>query len=343
VLAGLLAVSVPGAVPSPRLRTVHAYVDALAMDGPLVAYGDSTESSAQPCKGQRTLVWDLRTGHDSVVSGQGTCEAGSSAFGRGVIEVAIAGSQVAWIVRESGSDEAYDSLYTGSLTGGGERKLAEGPRFGTPTETPGGSSYGTWIWRLKGGGSLIVAEFLQMQGKTVVADSLRRVTPTGLAPLVGGTAGIVDFDVDAGRVAVLRGGSATIYSQGGSLLRTIPAPAGYALALDGASLVVARPGKLDVYDAASGALLHTWPVPAGPGQGARTPVLDAAAGIAAFDDYDKLYAVDLANGRERQIGSGGDGGVNGLAIDSLGLAYTFGLDSNRLGFIPLAAVKAAVG
>src|SRR5262245_20839433 len=281
VLAGALTAPVGTAPVRPPPRTVVGSVQGLAMDGPVVAYN----AAVRGCLEAR--VWAVGQPRDPLVSGNGTCRAGRSPFNWDFTAVAVAGSRLAWVTVEMGLDEEYDTMWAASLPRGGERKLAQTAHFESPTRR----TAGTQFQRLKGSGDLIVADVLDVRQPPT--DSLQRVTPHGLAPLVASEATITDFDTDSNRVAVLRGGAVEIRSSSGALIRSIPEPKAVAVAVDGDRVVAAAKRSIAVYDSASGDRVSTWPL------AHRLERFDAAQGLAAYTDGEAIYAVDLASGNEQ--------------------------------------------
>jgi hypothetical protein len=99
-ISGLaLAASAAGTSASgARLVRLHAPIEALAMSGSQVAYDVADNTSYRKGKRvglpNRVLVWNLRTGKTTKVSGRQTGGADSAAWG-GLTRLAIAGSRVA--------------------------------------------------------------------------------------------------------------------------------------------------------------------------------------------------------------------------------------------------------
>src|SRR5204863_8510295 len=79
-----------------KSATTYGEIEALAMDGPLVAYDVGTNANVgQRCN--KVFAWNVRTGQKKKVSGKRTCDADSTSTGAGVAELAVAGKRVAWI------------------------------------------------------------------------------------------------------------------------------------------------------------------------------------------------------------------------------------------------------
>ena len=152
----------------------------------------------------------------------------------------------------------------------------------------------------------------------------QRGTPHVIAT---GEQSIVSADVDQGRIAVLRPDETVgIYSAHGALLRLITPSSAREIAFGGGRLVVLTETKtLEVYDAQSGALLHSWPV-----HPSRTPIGGRPRAYGRLGLYSfplgratqRLHLVDLATGREHVFPAGAE--VNGLpeaALGRFGLVY----------------------
>jgi hypothetical protein len=134
-------------------RGTQGRIEALALDGGRVAYDvGSTTGRAN----NKVLVWDVRTGKTTKVSGKHTATADASSTGAGVFGLAIAGSRVAWMVNEGGNLEGDDYLFTSSVTKPKERQLVSDIRYGD--NCPGRSQAlcaGNWLGGLVGSGNLI--------------------------------------------------------------------------------------------------------------------------------------------------------------------------------------------
>ncbi|MFN2579441.1 MAG: iron chelate uptake ABC transporter family permease subunit, partial [Pyrinomonadaceae bacterium] len=86
--------------PQPRVKNTKGHIEWLAMDGPLLAYD---VKGTRPDYCNKLFVWNVQTGGGALVSGRDTCEADDSSTGGGVVEVAVAGKRVAWIVNQGGN------------------------------------------------------------------------------------------------------------------------------------------------------------------------------------------------------------------------------------------------
>jgi hypothetical protein len=126
----------------------------------------------------------------------------------------------------------------------------------------------------------------------------------------------VPLDVDQNRIVV---GSATetrVLASDGTVLLSLDVPT-LAAQLSGSDLVLAAGGQLRVYDAATGTLRHSWPLPAqtaghdcdyyGDPSCQSPPTLtlgDVAHGLAAYVLDGQVHLLRLSDGAETIVGSG---------------------------------------
>jgi hypothetical protein len=125
----------------------------------------------------------------------------------------------------------------------------------------------------------------------------------------------------------------------GSLVRVIPFARNEVKAarLDGARLVVARSGVLQVYDAASGAALQQRPLPAG------YRLTDVDGGIAVLRRDKTIVLLRLDDGRSATLAPG-RGSV--LAdLEPAGLYYSYMTDEGggRVVFVPRSGLLQTIG
>lgn len=321
----------PAAKPSTLLT--KAAIEAIGLDGRLLAY----DLAARPPGCNTVHVRDLRSGRDVVVSGPGTCEADSTSTGAGVRELAVAGRRVAWIVNLGGNTESIDTLYTATVGGGKEKKVARARRTGDVDST----LTGDWLGNLAGDGGLIALNAWKTAGATVVAPRLVTLG-AGLVTLHRGPGSLAVASVDTGRIAVLdrAANRVDVYGANGAPVCSF-APAGQALEValrKDYVVVLAKGGSLEVHLASTGALLDTISVP----PGARH--LDVHANVAAFVVGKTVRAVRLATGSQATIATAPKA-IVGLALDDAGLAYAYnpvtGVEgAGRLVFVPLSLVQA---
>lgn len=330
--------------------TADDEIEAIAMDGPLVAYDVSNRSSRARCN--RLYAWNVKTGARKQLSGKGTCDADSTSTGAGVAEIAVAGVQVAWIVNEGGNEESIDWLYKSSSRQPRERKLAEAGRYGDVD----GVLTGGWLGGLVGSGTLLAVNRWSTDklGK-VNGVKLQRIGRR-LTKIASGSGTMRAASADSGRIAVLRSdGRVGLYSQDGALLRTFtPAPA-RAIALRKTLLVVlTMANELEIYRTGTGSRVRTWPVKGRwtkPGYIGSEARLDVHGGVAVYSTYHTVHAVRLSTGRDVVLVKAKKGRriEGGLEIESPGVVY--GPEEydpkkraiiGRVVFIPMGEVLAAV-
>ena len=332
-----------------KVRHLQVSVAALALQGDRVAYDASSWLDAKPSP-NKVLVWDVRTGKTIKVSGKKTAAADTSSTGAGVLQLALAGSRVAWLMNEGGNLEGDDYLFTSSLTKPNERQVASTVRQGT--FCPGRSAAscaGNWLGGLVGSGNLIAANRWTTDAVGhVTAGELDLLGGTKLKRIATGPNAVQAAVADGGRVAVLRAdGSVALYSTRGELLLTVDTPSNtVAVALHGKSLVVAtKTRQLELYNANTGSLRKTFTA-----GGSKQPRnLDVQGNIAIYTTGTSgvLHGVNLSSGKDRVIAEP-HGGVYLAQMDAAGLVYTDnGFERNfgkgKLVFLPFVRVKAAVG
>jgi NADPH-dependent 2,4-dienoyl-CoA reductase/sulfur reductase-like enzyme len=118
--------------------------------------------------------------------------------------------------------------------------------------------------------------------------------------------------------------------------------------LDGRHLVVIVRGELRDYDAATGNLLHTWPlpdVPSGGGCGSPHPwacpeirleLVDASHELAAYVIDGSVHVVRLSDGVDKAVGTG-----TTARFMNAGLVYASGVHLRLVPFAQLAAAPVA--
>lgn len=352
-----LAASAAGttAAQSPKVRHLHVPVAALALDGARIAYDASAQNVTTPHATNKVLVWDVRTGKTTKVSGRTTAGANGTSTGAGVFQLALAGSRVAWLVNEGGNLEGDDWLFTSSLTNPRERKVTYVMRSGD--RCPGRASNGcagSWLGGLVGSGNLIAMNRWTTDGTgAVTAGELDVLSGSRLKKVATGSDTVQAAVADGGRVAVLRAdATVALYSAAGKLLLTVHTPPNtQTVALQGKSLVVGtKTRQLELYNAHTGSLRKTLTAHStltAPGKAPRN--LDVQGSIAVYTtgNAGELHAVNLSTGKDRVIAKP-HGGVVLAQIDRAGLAYAgngFGTNYGKgtLVFMPLARVAAAVG
>jgi hypothetical protein len=327
-----------------HVKHLQLPVAALAMDGDRVAYDLTTRYSATTNATNKVLVWNVRTGKTIKVSGKKTAAADSSSTGAGVIQLAIAGSRVAWLLNLGGNLEGDDYLLTSSVTSPKERQVVSAVRVGDNCAGRGPHCAGPWLGGLVGSGNSIALNrwTTDSQGN-VASGGLYALKGTRLHPIATGASTVWAVASDGGREAVLRSdGSVAVYSASGKVLVTVNPPGADAVALSGKNLVVlTQPRTLALYDAQTGLLKKTLAV-----QGKGQQNLDVQGNVAIYTTGSSVHAVNLLTGRDRAVGTLPTR-IALARIDGAGLAYagngvrgSFG--KGTLDFVPMARIKAAV-
>jgi hypothetical protein len=336
------------ATQSKQVKHLTQPVAALAVDGANVAYNLSARDAASKHAINKVLVWNVRTGKTVTVSGKKTAVADDTSTGEGVLQLAIAGSRVAWLVNEGGNLEASDFLFTSSVTQPKERQVASALRNGDggcSGRDPTGCT-GAWLGGLVGSGNTIaVNRWTTDSTGHIGSGGLYSVNGTQLKTVATGTSTLQAVSSDAGREAVLHSdGSVAVYSKSGAVLMTLPPASANEAALGGKNLVaVTRTRQLQVYDVSSGSLEKTLPT-----HGTGLHNLDLQGNIAIYTTGPRVRAVNLSSGKTSAVVAlGKHNEILFARISSAGVAYavngvrvSFG--KGTLGFVPMARLKAAV-
>jgi hypothetical protein len=156
-------------------------------------------------------------------------------------------------------------------------------------------------------------------GATVVDEqSVERVDPGGCpCPVLSSSPGPYTLlDVDTGRIVVSGLNETRVLAANGTILLSLAAPT-LAAQLSGSDLVLVTGGELRDYDAASGALRATWPLPAQPAghdcdlfgdptclPPAKLVLGDVGHGLAAYVLDGRVHLLRLADGADRVVGAG---------------------------------------
>ena len=304
------------------------------MSGPEVAY--SAENGSH-CR--NVVVWNVLTGSAVLVSGpkSGTTCGDDEPSGQQVSELAVAGTQVAWIRTIQGNTEADDTLFAASLPKPHEHSLAAARRLGEPPVKGG------WIGGLVGSGTVVAANVWTTNGAgVIVSGSLRTISASASKTVATGTGTVLAEALDLGRIAVLRSdGTVALYSAAGSLLRTVAPSSAREIALHKDYLVVLTKTKtIEIYNSNTGVLLRQWPVPGGAAH------LDLYADIAVYSVRRTLHALQLTTGKDAVIASL-KRAVVADEIEAPGVVYAYdslrGIqDVGNLAFVPMRSIATAV-
>jgi hypothetical protein len=326
------------------VRHTDGLIGALALDGSRIAYGVHPASTKD-----KVVVWNVRTGKTTKVSGLHTQRDGDSSTGSGVFQIAIAGTRVAWLTNAGGNTEGDDYLFTSSVTKPKEHHVASEIRTGDECSGRSGSlCAGQWLGGLVGSGNLLALNRWTTDGTgAVTAGQLDVLSGTKLKQVANGANTVQAAVAAGGRVAVLRAdGTVALYSAAGKLLLTVDSPSSTeAVALRGENLVVGtKTRQLELYNAHSGSLRKTLTA-----RGSKPPRnLDVEGNIAIYTTGNAgvLHAVNLSTGKDGTVAEP-HGGIVLARIDSAGLAYVdngFGVKYGKatLAFLLFAKVAAAV-
>jgi hypothetical protein len=331
----LLVVSASAATtPMRRVINVKGGIEAIAMDGPRIAFEEHATRST--C--DRIFLFNVLTGRSRRVRG---CRPDF-----GSRELAVAGGRVAWIVTSCGNSECNDDLATASLPLLRARSLAHAHSEG---DVGADQLEGSFIGSLIGSGNLLaVNRFTTNVSGAIAKSALDVIGAKGLRRIVAGPETIFAQEADSGRIAVLRrDGSVGIYNASGRLLlEVMPGPVdeeqsfrGNAIALQGDHLLVlTKTGRLEIYNSNSGALVRSWPVPRG------ATYLDAFADVAVYAGGPgccSMHVLRLTTGKDvvlDKVASGGD--TSNVQLETAGLVYV--KNSRTAVFVPLRRVLAAV-
>jgi hypothetical protein len=349
----LLVLTSAAANPPVRKQKVSCPIAAVAMDGARLVY--VTDDDA-------VRVWNLKSGATTQLR-SGTGHYMDHPL---IPEVAVAGTRVAWITLtvDGNSQETWARLYARSLPGQTRRVAAAFRRDGTYYD--GVEIWdGSWLTGLVGSGKVLAvsrwttkpnadsSDVTLSNQRLSVIDPRRPV----LRVIAAGDETVVSASADRSRVAVLRpNDSVGIYSATGALLKKITPTSAKEIAYGGGRLVVLTDtNALEVYDAQTGGLLHTWPIHT------KAPYLQPGnlraygrIGLYFADTRhlsQRMHLVDLATGKELVLAPNSHpwGSAN-AAVGPLGIVYSvntyrFGSNPKRAGtlvFVPTANVLAMI-
>jgi hypothetical protein len=330
----LLALPAEGAQPVTRVKNTRGWIESIDMDGARLAF----DVKSSTCN--KLFVWNVRTGAGALVSGKGTCAADSTSTGGGVTEIAVAGTQIAWIVNLGGNTESTDALYTATLPRPKERLLARATRTGDV----GGTLTGGWIGGLVGDGDLLAADtWTTGAAGEVTAAALRRIRGAKLTAIATGLPVVQSSSADGGRIAVARlDGTIALYSNFGAVQRTIVPSSVKEVALQGGDLaVLTQSSTLEIYSASSGYRRATWPVPA------VAERLDLSGGIAVYAVNRTVHVLRIADGKEIELPPA-PRAIAGLEIEAPGIVYAYNTvkgirEIGNLAFVPTAKATSLLG
>jgi hypothetical protein len=288
-------------------------VTALAMDGTRAAYA---VTASDPLCATKVFAWTPADDAGAAVSGPATC-------GTQVREVAVAANRVAWIAGGGRADE----LFTAAVPRPAERRLAMALRKG---------ARGTWLGRLVGDGVVLAFNLWSTDAaRRVTSGALRQVKVHDVGTIKEGTGTLFVRAVDANRIVVGRDdGTIVVYARDGRLIRSIAAPGTTAVALQGRDLVALAGTQLAVYDAVTGALVHTWSLLVAP------VGLDAQLGVAAYAIGPDVHTLELATGKDVVVAQV-QGIVRDVEIEDSGLVFAYDSGgADNLGYLTFDQITA---
>lgn len=285
-------------------------VDGIFAGGPVQEIAtDGSSTAFIACGG--VSVWNSQTGAVTSVERAPDCRAW---YSRGhVYSLGIAGDRVGWVEKGWGlcftwqAHEATIGSVPLDLGSGG------GCLGGTPPQ-----GVGTFV----GSGALLVRSAWNLDyavsPPSVRSQTIERVDRDGCpCTAISSSPGpYTPLDVDDGRIVVSGENATRILDADGTPLLSVPIST-LAAQLDGSDLVLAVGQQLRDYNAASGALRSTWPLPQQPAghdcdnfgdpscnQPVPLTIGDVSHGFAAYVIFGQVYLLRLSDGAVYSIGSG---------------------------------------
>jgi Tol biopolymer transport system component len=279
----------------PAALTAPWPVDQLAADGHAVAYA--------ACG--RIFVWTPSTRALVTADGQSSLAPNCTNANYRLFDLALAGERVMFGETEGGIGRSawltLGDYETPSAPVVLDRTNGTGPSFPRELGQFAGSGglllYGSWT------------NDFRTTPPTVTSEAIHRVDVNGCpCPVVAqrDDGPLVPLDADGTRIVASRGDELDVLSDTGTTLARVHVAATDA-ALAGDDLVAAVGAELRDYDAATGMLRHTWPLPGAAGARCRrlscfaSPDLtlqDAARGLAVYVAAGVAHVVRLDSGTE---------------------------------------------
>jgi hypothetical protein len=324
----VLATAATASAAPGRSFVVPGRLAGLAIAGSRVAY--AVEPTGAGCRS--VWVWNLANGTRTKVSGRSTCAIPRTSTGRGLAEVAISGTRLAWIVQTGGNSEQAETLFAASPASR-ETVVARSFRTGDVD----GALAGTWLGNLVGSSSGIFFNAWRTTAAGATSATIRRLSGTRVTTYVNGIQGLFLRSASPGRLATI-GPDGIVRTFHGTTPATKPTstPPVRAIALDGDRLVsLYKPTDLDVRKADD--LLHgplgSFGAPAG-----AVTAMAAANGVAVFTIGRTLYAESETTGKTAVIARS-TLAWRFVALSSSALVYG---GSQTIRVLPFRSVRAAV-
>jgi hypothetical protein len=150
----------------------------------------------------------------------------------------------------------------------------------------------------------------------ITSDEVHRIDGDACpCPTIASSPGpLYPADVNEDRVIAYGTNETVLLDRNGNRLLSLPVSP-LAAQLAGTDLVLLVPGELRDYDTRSGALLHTWPMPAVPSgpecalrycDSTDLVLSDAARGLVTYTLNDQIHVLRLADGTDRTVATGFD-------------------------------------
>ena len=297
------------APPSVRYRAAEVPSGVFAGGPVQELVADGGRAAFVACGG--VYAWRAASGTIDPIETPGECRA---PFSRGhVYSLGLAGERMAWLEKGWGLCFRWTAraATVGSPAfdlGAGSGCLGSPPVEGVGTTVGAGSLLVRSAWKLhSGSGNAVVDQ-----------QAVERVEPAGCpCPVLSSSPGpYTPLDVDAGRIVVSGQNETRILSADGAVLMSLPVPT-LAAQLSGSDLVLAAGGELRVYDATTGVLRATWPLPGQPAghdcdlfgdpscfSPAPLTLGGVARGLAAYAFNGQVHLLRLSDGADRVVGPG---------------------------------------
>jgi hypothetical protein len=354
----VVAVGVVPAASGSSQAPVHVFrtsgkIIRIAADGPRVVA--ATTGISKSC--DRVVVWAESTGAFTSFKSQSHCPDGGVAGS--LTEVALAGDRVAW-VDSVGGNLLDVVLHVAPAAGGKATTVALAENHMGADD----ANDGDWLGSLVGHGSLLVYNSWSLctavppgwewgapkcdQPGNTPRPALRRFNQA-LLKVVGARSvllrkapqAIWAVSVDGSRIATQNGSSVTLFSATGAILKTLKLPAGpvAGVRLEGSRLVALQGPKLEVYSTDSGQLVRTIPA-----SSAKATLRDLGSGLAVYVDGLEVHVVRVADGKNA-VYRGTRGPVD-AQLEPQGLFYSYsvaGKARGRIVFVPLPRVEQRLG
>jgi hypothetical protein len=332
-----------------HVLSVSGTVTAIAADGSRVAIAVRNPSGCD-----RAVVWTAPGAASQTYVSKTSC---AGAVFHGIVEIAIAGNRVEWVATTGGN--LQDMVLEAATLG--KPKISQGAFAENDAGAEEGVD-GDWIGRLFGDGTLLVYnswhecaltrpegsapcdQGLISGGTVYTKQTLWKLVGLTKARIRSGDDAFEAVAVDGGRVALqsIRDGSVIVVDSHGHRLTSAAITAGTSAgtAMQGTQVVTLRGTNIQVWDASSGHLNGSVPLPVGSG----APVLeDVQNGIAVYLRGRAVRAIRLADSKQAAFVVPGRRAV-GAQIEASGLFYAYnatsGSSRGRVVFVPWAELQA---